>query len=88
MVVMVMVVMVSIDEPILSFQRNAFYHLRDERRLLKHQDPASPNNYCLAIDLLYHEVKDHQTHKDHMLEQGVNKLVVCGVVSWYGATQM
>ena len=39
------------DEPILSFQRNAFYPLKEERKLL---DPK--RNAGKAIDLLYHEV--------------------------------
>ncbi len=45
-----------IDEPILSFQRNAFLPLKDERNLLKKQDPNDSKNYRKAINLLYHEV--------------------------------
>ena len=41
----------SVDEPILSFQRNAFHPLKEERKLL---DPK--RNGRKAIDLLYHEV--------------------------------
>ena len=46
----------SVDEPILSFQRNAFLTLKDERNLLKKQDPSDPKSYRMAINLLYHEV--------------------------------
>ena len=44
---------IRIDEPILSFQRNAFLPLRDERKLLK--------DYPKAVDLLYHEVSERET---------------------------
>lgn len=44
------------DEPILSFQRNAFLTLKEERNLLKKQDPNDPDNCRKAIDFLYHEV--------------------------------
>lgn len=46
---------ISQDEPILSFQRNAFLTLKEERNLLKKQKSDDSNNYCKAIDLLYHE---------------------------------
>ena len=46
-----------VDEPLLSFQRNTFLPLREERNLLKKQKSDDPNNYCSAIDLLYHEVR-------------------------------
>ncbi len=55
---MCMYVCLSADEPILSFQRSAFYHLREERKLLKYQDSSQPNNFRLAIDLLFHEVSE------------------------------
>lgn len=45
-----------VDEPILSFQRNTFLSLKEERKLLKKQDSGDPINYRTAIDLLYHEV--------------------------------
>ena len=45
-----------VDEPILSFQRNAFLPLKEERNLLKKQDSNDPKNYRKAINLLYHEV--------------------------------
>ena len=41
----------SPDEPILSFQRNAFFSLKDERKLL---DPKL--NAAKGVDLLFHEV--------------------------------
>lgn len=41
----------SPDEPILYFQRNTFFPLKDERKLI---DPKKDNKR--AIDLLYHEV--------------------------------
>ena len=39
------------DEPILSFQRDAFFLLKEERKLL---DPKTDNRK--AIDLLFNEV--------------------------------
>ncbi len=48
----------SSDEPILSFQRNAFFSLKEERKLLKKQDPKDTQNHRKSIDLLYHEVRE------------------------------
>lgn len=45
-----MFIIYFVDEPILSFQRNAFFSLKEERKLL---DPKL--NAAKTIDLLYHE---------------------------------
>lgn len=55
--VTVVISLSSIDEPILSFQRNAFLSLKEERKLLKKQKSEDLTNYRNAIDLLYHEVR-------------------------------
>ena len=46
-------VCVCADEPILTFQRNTFFPLKEERKMI---DPKKRKDNEKAIDLLYNEV--------------------------------
>ena len=50
------------DEPILYLQRNSFFSLREERKLL------DPKKDCRkAIELLYHEVSHLKSNKPEIV---------------------